>query len=176
MDARAIRHSWLDPRVEIRPSPISGRGLFAREPIAAGEIVERWGGVRMTDAELWEIAATLPRYNSAAVSEGNNLLLALDDPIGFGNHSCDPNLWMRDAITVEARRAIARDEELTIDYATHTVTPSWRMETECRCGSPLCRSIITGNDWQRPELQERYRGHFSPFINDRIARLQGGSL
>jgi hypothetical protein len=178
MDARAIPHSWLDPRVEIRPSPISGCGIFARELIAAGEIVERWGGVHITDAELQEIVATLSRstrYNSAAIGEGSNLLLALDDPIGFGNHSCDPNLWMRDAITVAARRAIARDEELTIDYATHTVTPSWRMETECRCGSSLCRHTITGEDWKLPELQERYRGHFSPFINDRIARLQGNS-
>jgi uncharacterized protein len=171
MNARPIPHSWLDPRVQVRPSPISGRGLFARAPIAAGEIVERWGGIRITDAELARIAATLPRYNSAAIGEGINLLLALDDPIGFGNHSCDPNLWMHDATTVVARRAIARDEELTIDYATHTVTPSWQMEVECRCGSPLCRHIITGNDWQRPELQERYRGHFSPFINDRIAQF-----
>ncbi len=172
MDARPILYSWLDPRVEVRPSPISGRGLFARVPIAASEVVERWGGIQITDAELMEIAATLPRYNSAAIGEGINLLLALDDPIGFGNHSCDPNLWMRDAITVEARRAIAQNEELTIDYATHTVTPAWQMDVECRCGSPLCRHTITGNDWQRPELQARYRGHFSPFINDRIARLR----
>ena len=119
---------------------------------------------------MTQIAATMPRYNSAAIGEGVNLLLALDDPIGFGNHSCDPNLWMRDAITVEARRDIARDEELTIDYATHTVTPRWQMEVECSCGSPQCRHTITGNDWQRPEVQEQYRGHFSSFINDRIAR------
>lgn len=176
MDARPIPHSWLDPRVEIRPSPISGRGLFAREPIAAGEIVERWGGIRITGAELTQIAATLPRYNSAAIGEGVNLLLALDDPIGFGNHSCDPNLWMHDATTVAARRAITRDEELTIDYATHTVTASWQMDMECRCGSPRCRSIITGDDWRRPELQARYRGHFSPFINERIAHLHAVSV
>ena len=105
MDTRPIPHSWLDPRTEIRPSPIGGHGLFAQERIAAGEIVERWGGIRITDAELAQIAATLPRYNSAAIGEGVNLLLALDDPIGFGNHSCDPNLWMHDAITVEARRS-----------------------------------------------------------------------
>jgi uncharacterized protein len=175
MDARPIPHSWLDPRVEIRPSPISGRGLFAREPIATGEIVERWGGIRITDAELQEIAETLPRYNSAAIGEGINLLLALDDPIGFGNHSCNPNLWMHDAITIETRHDIARDEELTIDYATHTVSAAWQMERECQCGSPLCRHIITGNDWRRPELQERYRGHFSPFIDDRIARLRNAN-
>ncbi len=36
----------------------------------------------------------------------------------------------------------------------------------CRCGSPICRGIITGNDWQLQEVQERYQGHFSPFLNE----------
>jgi hypothetical protein len=37
-----------------------------------------------------------------------------------------------------------------------------------RCGSPLCRRLITGADWRLPTLQERYCGHFSPFINRRL--------
>ena len=168
---RKIPWTWVDPRVEVRPSAIAGRGTFAREPIHAGEIIEIWGGVRIFNEELDSIAASGERYNSAAIGEGINLLFALDDPFGFDNHSCDPNLWMRDARTIVARRDIACDEELTIDYALFTVTPSWAMECACRCGSALCRQIITGNDWQRPELQERYRDHFSPFINDRIRLL-----
>ena len=31
--------SWQSPRPEVSRSPIQGRGLFARETIAAGEIV-----------------------------------------------------------------------------------------------------------------------------------------
>lgn len=31
-----------------------------------------------------------------------------------------------------------------------------------------CRGRITGNDWQLPELQERYGDHFLPYINDLI--------
>ena len=31
--------------------------------------------------------------------------------------------------------------------------------------------VVTGNDWRLLELQERYAGHFSPFINARIAKL-----
>jgi SET domain-containing protein len=34
--------SWLDPRLEIRPSVIHGRGTFATAPIAAGETVSVW--------------------------------------------------------------------------------------------------------------------------------------
>ena len=57
-----------------------------------------------------------------------------------------------------------------MDYALVTVSPEWRME--CHCGTSVCRGVITGNDWQRTELQHRYAGHFSPFINARIAVAQ----
>ena len=89
---------------------------------------------------------------------------------GGANHSCDPNLWMQNERTVCARREIAAGEELTMDYALATRTPEWRME--CRCGTSECRGVITGNDWQLPELQQRYSGHFSPFINARIDRAE----
>jgi hypothetical protein len=29
--------------------------------------------------------------------------------------------------------------------------------------------VVTGSDWQVPALQQRYAGHFSPFINARLA-------
>jgi len=29
---------WIDPRVEIRPSPIHGKGMFATGPIRQGEV------------------------------------------------------------------------------------------------------------------------------------------
>lgn len=123
----------------------------------------RWGGRIIDDTEL---AVLTPPYSSAAVDEGRHLLIAPDDPIRFGNHSCDPNLWMHDATSVSARRDIQAGEELTIDYALHTVTPSWSMT--CTCGTSLCRGVVTGDDWRREDLRERYRGHFSPFVNARI--------
>jgi hypothetical protein len=68
-----------------------------------------------------------------------------------------------------ARRDIAAGEELTFDYALCTVNSAWHIDP-CACGSPLCRRRVTGDDWRRKDLQQRYAGHFSPFINERIAR------
>ncbi|CAF1498275.1 unnamed protein product, partial [Adineta steineri] len=42
------------------------------------------------------------------------------------------------------------------------------MTDTCRCGTPLCRRRITGEDWMLREIQLRYAGHFSPFINQKI--------
>ena len=89
------------------------------------------------------------------------------DGVGTLNHSCDPNLGWAGERTLVALRDIAAGDELTVDYATMTVAP-WEMD--CRCGSAGCRGVVTGDDWRRPDLQERYAGRFSPFINARIAQ------
>jgi hypothetical protein len=74
---------------------------------------------------------------------------------------------MLDDRTVGARRDIAADEELTLDYALITVSPEWRMQ------SPRERVVPRCGDRQRlasaGALQQRYTGHFSSFINARIA-------
>jgi hypothetical protein len=80
---------------------------------------------------------------------------------------------MLDARTVGARRDIAAGEELTVDYALFSVVPEWRMD--CHCGSSRCRGVVTGNDWRLLELQQRYAGHFSPFINARMRTTVGFS-
>jgi SET domain-containing protein len=166
---RAPDRSWLDERVVVRPSPIEGIGLFAAAPISKGEAVGVLGGRVIDDDELREIARTRSKYNSLAIGEGLNLLLDDLAAITRGNHSCDSNLWMRDAFTLEARTDVARDDELTVDYALQTAV-AWEMR--CNCGSPVCRGLVRGSDWERPEVQERYRGHFSPFLNARIVRAR----
>ena len=93
------------------------------------------------------------------------------DLTNFINHSCDPNVWMQDEVTLEARRDSAIGEELTIDYAMFEGSEDWVSPWACRCGSACCRGKFTGQDWRRKDLQERYRDHFSPFINKRIRRL-----
>ena len=165
--AQAPARCWLDARVAVRASAIDGLGLFASVPLARGVIVGVLGGRVIDDDELREIARAGSRYSSLAIDEGINLLLDDREPITRGNHSCDPNLWMRDAFTLETRSEVAEDEELTVDYALHTAV-DWAMP--CGCGSSLCRGTVRGSDWRLPDLQERYSGHFSPFLNERIAR------
>jgi uncharacterized protein len=172
--------------VEARPSPIEGIRCFATRPLAAGQVVEHWRGEVVADDVLRRIEADGKYWSGVSVGEGLNLLMEVVDPhqsevalpagsgVGGFNHSCDPNLWLQDAVTVIARRGIRLGEELTIDDALFSVDPGWRLEP-CNCGSRLCRGAVGGNDWQLPVLQERYARHFSPFINERIERLTGSA-
>jgi hypothetical protein len=164
--------TWYDPRAEIHLSSIQGNGMVAAEPIHEGETVVVIGGTVLTTAQFQAFTATVPRYNAVQIGEDAHLVDLPTAPGGI-NHSCDSNLWMRDEVTVVARRALAAEEELTIDYALQSGLPVDVLGESCRCGSPVCRGVITGTDWQLKELQERYQGHFSPFLNERIRSVTG---
>ncbi len=174
------RTDWIDPRIEVRPSPIQGKGMFATAPIRQGEVVTIWGGTLLLTeedieggkAEEWRARG----YVWATIGEGLYLAQWLapseEDLTDTINHSCDPNVWMLDEVTLAARRDIAVGEELTIDYAMFEGDEDWAGHWQCRCGSDLCRGRFTGQDWRRVDLQERYGDHCSPFIN---ARINGGA-
>lgn len=84
----------------------------------------------------------------------------------YSNHSCNANLGLRGNIVFVAIRDIRAGEELTHDWC---VTDDDTYQVECKCGSAKCRRVLTGKDWQRPELQARYRGYFSAYLADKIA-------
>jgi hypothetical protein len=127
-----------------------------------------------------EVRAGKARKGSlAAIAERLFLGVPVDAPHRPGtdhymNHSCDPNVWMTDEVTLVARRDVAQDEELTADYAMWEADEGYVSRWVCTCGSPLCRGRVTGQDWRLPELQQRMSGHFSPFINDRITGVLAG--
>ena len=164
--------TWYDPRAQILPSSIQGNGMIATRPIQTGETVVVIGGTVLTTAQFQAFTETAIRYNAVQIGEDAHLVDLPTAPGGM-NHSCDSNLWMADEVTVVARRDIAAGEELTIDYALQSGLPVDLLGQPCRCASPACRGVITGNDWQRKELQERYQGHFSPFLNERIRSASG---
>ncbi len=99
-----------------------------------------------------------------------------DMPDQFLNHSCDPNLWMTDEVTLVARRNIKPGDEITADYAMWEIDSDWRMDNVCNCGALLCRGMITGEDWRLKEIQMRYAGHFLPLINKRIVAINASDV
>ncbi|MBU2665407.1 SET domain-containing protein-lysine N-methyltransferase [Actinoplanes bogorensis] len=155
---------WLHPAVEVRASPISGVGLFARAPIAVDARVSRLGGRLVSTAALLRPATDY--VDTITVDDDIHLVLPPDTPNGKGNHSCDPNLWWAAPYTLVARRDIAAGEELTNDYATSTGVPGFAMP--CRCGTAFCRGRVTGGDWARLDLQARYGDHWVPALLAKI--------
>jgi uncharacterized protein len=138
--------------------------------------MSRLGGRLVTSAELdnlFAVAAAAPGQpyvDCITVGDGLHLVLPPGNRNGKGNHSCDPNLWWDGAYTLTARRDIAAGEELTNDYATSTDSAEFGMN--CSCGAACCRGAISGLDWRRSDLQQRYGDHWVPALVRRM-RQQG---
>jgi hypothetical protein len=144
-----------------------GRGLFARERVRAGETLLVWGGDVVTGDMLKWMSEEKHRL-AVQIEEDLYLVTSAEGPADWVNHSCDPNAGLVGQIVLVALRDIPAGEEICFDYATSDGSPY--DEFECGCGSRLCRRHVTGNDWRLPELQTRYAGHFSPYIQRRIDR------
>jgi hypothetical protein len=161
--------SWFSSKTERRASPIHGRGLFARVGIAATEIVAVKGGAIMDSAGFSLVREAV---SAAEIQIEDDLYIAprsadeVEANILCLNHSCHPNVGVRGQITFVAMRDIPAGAELTIDYAMIDGDPAERMA--CSCGAPECRKLITGDDWRLQELQRRYAGYFSRYLQDRF--------
>jgi uncharacterized protein len=160
--------TYLSPKTEVGASPIEGQGLFAREPIAAGEIVAIKGG-RILTGERWK--AVESAMGSAEIQIAEDFFIApetreeREGSMLYTNHSCEPNIGLQGQIVFVAMRPIAAGEELTHDWAT---TDDLDYVMACRCGAPTCRGTISGKDWKKPELREKYRGWFCWFLQRKI--------
>jgi SET domain-containing protein len=166
--------SYRSLKTQVRESKIHGRGLFAITDMAKNEIVAVKGGHIISREELREIT---PRLGPVEIQIDDHLFIAPvteeehESSMLYSNHSCDANLGVRGEITFVAMRDIRAGEELTHDWA---MTDDGDYSVECKCRAPDCRGILTGKDWQRPELQKRYAGYFSAYLARRIAMLASG--
>ncbi len=78
------------------------------------------------------------------------------------------DVQIADRLHLVAMRDVVAGEELTTDY---TLFDDYGGSMECHCDTDACRHVIDGRDWMLPELQERYRGWFSTYLQRRIDGL-----
>ena len=164
--------SWISSKTQKSlPSKIAGLGFFAKEDINKGEIVAIKGGHVIDRQTLLEKENVI---KDSQVQLTDELYLAPIEPqeltlsMIYFNHSCEPNIGIQGQIVLVAMSDIKSGEELTLDYATcfnDDIT-----NFSCNCGAGDCRKQITGHDWQRPELQYKYKGYFAWFLERKINR------
>ena len=162
--------TWRSAKIRVSDDTLAGRGVIAIADIAQDEIVAIKAGHIVTRAEIKQVTEVV---GDPALQIEDDFYLAprsladVDDMSVFINHSCDPNIGFRGQVVYLALRDIRAGEELCHDYAMER---SDDYALDCHCGSPLCRAKVSGEDWKLPELQQRYRGYFSLYIQNKIER------
>jgi hypothetical protein len=140
-------------RIQVRRSGVHGKGVFAVQPIAAGDTVIEYVGEVIT----WEEAQRRhphdpcdPNHTFYFHIDGDHVIDALfeGNASKWINHACDPNCESDERggrIFIQAVRDIAAGEELNYDYGLvldERYTPKLKAEYACHCGSPLCRGTM----------------------------------
>jgi len=160
--------TYFSPKTEKRISPIQGRDLFAKADIEKDEVVVVKGGYVLTKSQRDEVGKALGPSEIQITEDlfiGPTAQHEREGSMMHLNHACEPNLGLQGQIVFVALRDIKANEELTCDYA---MTDDEDYEMQCKCGTETCRGIITGRDWRKPEIQLKYDGCFSWFIQRRI--------
>ena len=160
--------TWRSPKIRVSEATLAGRGVVAVSDIARDEIVAIKAGHIVTRDE---IEAVTRAAGDLALQIEDDFYLAprepadVDDMSVFINHSCEPNVGFRGQVVYVAMREIRAGEELCHDYAMER---SDAYALDCHCGSRLCRGKVSGDDWKLADLQQRYRGYFSLYIENKI--------
>lgn len=165
-------HYFADGLVTEERVPGKGKGIYAVRPFAKGEVLCVWGGDILNRAQL-ETCTPEQQTHAVQVEEGLYIVPHRDpEPADYANHSCEPNAGVKGQIALCAMRDIAAGEEVCFDYAT--TDSSDYDEFDCLCGTPSCRGKVRGNDWARADVQQKYAGWFSPYLQRRIDRMTQG--
>ena len=153
------------PLVEVRNSPVHGRGVFAVAPIAKGTRIIEYLGDRVSHK------AADDRYEDHDENDNHTFLFIVDkhtvidagvggNDARFINHQCEGNcesVIENRRVFIDAARDIEPGQELGYDYEIGREKddpPNVDEIYACRCGSPKCRGTML---WpaKRPSPRKR---------------------
>jgi hypothetical protein len=142
--------------------PGVGLGVYAQRPFRRGDFLFSATGTVIPNQTMYSIQIEWDKHLDA------------HPPARYLNHSCDPNAGVKTNTLglpdFYALRPIAKDEEIRYDYAMTEYRHYERSQPEldfdlvCHCGAAGCRGRFGYYAEITPELQEKYRGFISAYL------------
>ncbi|MBI5134654.1 SET domain-containing protein-lysine N-methyltransferase [Candidatus Uhrbacteria bacterium] len=182
-------------RVRVDVAGEKGKGIFAKEAIAANGVVFCAHGTRYTMDERGDSCFDPDSGGAVAcpTDSSPNAICVLshtsasgqvfhdwlnpdpDNPLRYLNHSCNPNVGRVGSYMFKSLRDISAGEELTADYSTLEANPRWSLE--CKCKSPQCRKKIGSVQTLTLEQAKDLWGSMPKFVQKIYLRsLEGKEL
>lgn len=164
-----MRHNIEDPlrHVEIRETKERGLSLFAKVDFRKGDIV------------LIAFGRIIPYATDYTIPIDYNLYIeprGSGSPAQYINHSCEPNIGVKDRSIFVAMRDIYKGEEVIPSYAFlgyeygKEMTIDGRkgivVDRTCRCGTPSCTGRLQCYKEMPPEWRSKYKEYISDYLLD----------
>lgn len=162
-------HRWRNKKTKSYHSPVHGLGLVATDNIPRGEIVFVYGGIIVPSSQIQEY---WHQAGHVGIQIDNDFFIVPAsreelEKEGVINHSCEPNTGLKNQVELITIKDVKAGEEITFDYA---ICESLMESFECRCRAQNCRKLITKDDWQSKNLQEKYGAYFSPYLKSKFEK------
>jgi SET domain-containing protein len=142
-------------KIEVRNSPIHGRGVYAARKIRRGERIIEYTGRLISWKEADRVPPSDPNDPHHtflfSLSDGKRVIDANSsrNAARWINHSCDPNCETEEnedgRVFIEALRDIPNGEELHYDYCLvidEKITKKLKRQYQCLCGAEQCRGTM----------------------------------
>lgn len=148
-------------KVYVDVSPIHGKDVFTLCTIHEGQRILKIDDSRVVTDDN-PLRPELGEYEHHCDYLAKGKVILMLEPERYINHSCDPNVYIRQVASVRyvyAMRAIHAEEELAVDYCINGYGDSvWH----CTCGSPQCRKTIHTDFFQLPREKQR---EYLPYLD-----------
>lgn len=143
--------------IVIKDVPNKGRGVFAARNFKQGELVIIGKSVEIIKTR----SMTSLQVNWDEHAE-------LDEPACVTNHSCNPNLGVKNnehgGYSFYALRDITEGDEVTWDYNTTEYISI--AVPDCHCGAVNCRGKTPGFKFLESELRKRYGEYIGDYLKE----------
>lgn len=152
-------------RIQTRRSGVHGKGVFAVQDIAEGEVLVEYTGEVISWDEAQERHPHDPKQPNHTFYFHVDEDRVIDAKFGGNssrwiNHSCNPNCFADEQdgrIFITALRNIRAGEELNYDYGLiieERYTPKLKADYPCWCGAKNCRGTLLApkRGWAPPGL------------------------
>ena len=148
-----VPHFSTGRRIQVRRSGVHGRGVFALQDIAEGEVIVEYAGKVISYEESQRRHPHDPAHPNHTFFfqiDGDRVIDGGDggNSARWINHSCEPNCFAEevdDRIFISALRNISAGEELGYDYGLiieERYTAKLKADYACRCGAAECRGTM----------------------------------
>ncbi len=127
-----------------------GKGVFAKRLIKKGEKILKFTGRIVNAGQINKEKSR--RGDPLQISD--NKYIDLEEPGILANHSCNPNVGIKNDKILIALKNIKKGEEIRYDYSLTMDKSEWVMK--CKCYQKNCRKIVKDFKYLPKQLQKKY--------------------
>jgi|SRR3989338_1373732 len=154
-------------KVIIRKAGRKGKGVFAARDFRKGEIVLRYQKSKVfKDNEVPKIWKGKFRYLDRI---DRNKYMIMQPPERFINHSCEPNVFIKNWKII-AMKSIKKGDEIVFDYS---INSDFSTSFKCRCGAANCRGVYSVSFFR---LDKKLQKKYLPYLEAWFRRLHRKEL